>query len=153
MAPEQIEGESVDQRTDIYSLGITAFEMATGRRPFENLPVQEILRSHKEEPIPNPQLYNPNLPVQFSELLLKATQKDPEKRHQSVAELLEQLMLLSDVSGFQRTAQPVSARKLMNIFVSFPPEHQTEMSRLVEEFGFKLARLGSSIQVYELENE
>jgi len=153
MAPEQIEGESVDQRTDIYSLGIAAFEMATGRRPFENLPVQEILRSHKEEPIPDPQMYNAHLPVQFSELLVKATQKDPKDRYQNVTEVLEHLMLLSATSGLERTAQPVSARKLMNIFVSFSPEHQLEMNRLVEEFGFELARLGSSIQVHELENE
>ena len=153
MAPEQIEGESVDQRTDIYSLGITAFEMATGRRPFENLPVQEILRCHKEEPIPDLQTYNPNLPVQFCELVQKATMKDPKDRYQTVAELLNQLSLLSDVSGMQHEAQRVTNRRLMNVFISFPPEKQGDINRLMEELGFKLARLGLNIQVHELEDQ
>jgi len=153
MAPEQIEGESVDQRTDIYSLGITAFEMASGKRPFGDLPVQEILRCHKEEAVPDLQAHNPNLPVQFCDFVAKATNKDPSERYQSVSEVLQLLTLLSDTYGSHHALQPVSARKIMNIFVSFPPEKQGDVNRSVEELGFKLARMGLNIQVNEFQNE
>jgi serine/threonine protein kinase len=62
MSPEEIEGESVDQRSDIYVLGITAYEMLTGRRPFPEDDLPALLNMHLEQDIPDPAELRPDIP-------------------------------------------------------------------------------------------
>src|SRR4029453_435148 len=81
-APEQIRGEAVDGRTDVYSLGCVAYECLTGEPPFRRDTEVASLYAHLNEPPPAPSAKRPELPVGF-DVVTKAMAKDPEERYQT----------------------------------------------------------------------
>ena len=89
MSPEQALGRKMDGRADIYSLGIMAYEMLTGRLPFDSPDPYEILRKHVREPVPSPRLVNPKIPDDLEEMVRRATQKKPDQRYQRGRDLSE----------------------------------------------------------------
>jgi len=84
MSPEQTLGKNVDHRTDIYALGVTTFELATGTVPFRegNVPYH-----HVHTPPPDPRELNPQLPAFLAQIVLRCLQKDPAARFQSTREI------------------------------------------------------------------
>ena len=91
ISPEQIKGKPVDGRTDIFSLGVLLYEMATGQKPFLGQDIATILyRILNEDPV-QPQKLNPNLPLGVSSTILKALAKSPHLRYESCRELLDDL--------------------------------------------------------------
>ncbi len=91
MAPEQVSGKKVDERADIYSLGIILYELFTGRVPFTGDSAIAVgFMQLKEEPAP-PSQFNPNLSPQIEKVILRALQKDPFQRYHSIQELKQDL--------------------------------------------------------------
>ena len=84
MSPEQIKGRPVDNRSDIYSLGITFYESLTGRVPF---PHGDIGYCHIHETPPLPSLLNPDIPEPLEKIIIKSIEKNPENRYQNVREM------------------------------------------------------------------
>lgn len=91
MSSEQINGESQDERSDIYSFGITAFEMIIGRKPFPDNDIDKFLETHATREIPDPRSLRPDLPDDLCHVVIKACQKNPDKRYRNVSEIISDL--------------------------------------------------------------
>ena len=87
-SPEQARNGFVDGRSDIYSLGIVMFEMVTGRVPFDGDTTVAVALQHLQEEIARPSIYASDLPISFEKIILKCTQKTPDRRYQTIEELL-----------------------------------------------------------------
>ncbi len=83
MSPEQAVGQPVDQRADLYSVGVILFEGSTGQRPFPATTLYELLKAHVELMPPAPSSLRPDIPRQLENVLLHALQKDPGYRYQT----------------------------------------------------------------------
>lgn len=98
MAPEQLRGEKVDARTDIYALGAVLYEMATGERPFREVLATQLIDGILHKSPPPPGRLNRDLLPKLEDLILKCLEKDPEKRYQSAKELVVDLRRLTESS-------------------------------------------------------
>jgi len=91
MSPEQCEGKRVDARSDIYSLGATAFRMLTGRTLFSGDTPLVVMRMHTDTPPPDPKEVRSDIPADVAALINKMLRKDPAERYRDCAELLADL--------------------------------------------------------------
>ncbi len=88
MSPEQIRGQPLDGRADIYSFGCMCFEMVTGRPPFRAASSQDLLTKHLTEKPITPKFYNPDVTEQFGELVLHCLAKKKEDRPRDFHDVL-----------------------------------------------------------------
>jgi serine/threonine protein kinase len=96
MSPEQVEGKEIDQRTDIYSLGVILYEMVTGQVPFEGDTPFSIAIKHKMEVPRDPRHLNTQVSPNISRVILKCMEKDRNKRYQGAEELLAELKKIEE---------------------------------------------------------
>jgi hypothetical protein len=87
MSPEQIRGEQVDGRADIYSIGVTLFEMMSGRPPYEADSAMTLMMMHLNDPVPDLRELRPDTPGDLVDIIRKALAKDRSERFQSAAEM------------------------------------------------------------------
>ncbi len=90
-SPEQARGGYSDAKSDIYSIGITLFEMVTGRVPFDGETTVAIAIKHIQEEMPSPRVYVPEIPISVEQIIFKCTQKNPDRRYANVSELMQDL--------------------------------------------------------------
>jgi serine/threonine-protein kinase len=99
--PEQIMGKNIDFRADLYSLGVTFYELLTSRVPFDSETNSEfqIQKAHLETPPPRPSIYNPQINARLENIILRALQKKVEKRYQSAGEMIAELRKVQEKLG------------------------------------------------------
>ncbi len=90
-APEQTRGGYSDAKSDIYSMGITMYEMVTGRVPFDGDSTVSVALKHLQEEIETPRKLVPDIPFSTEQIILKCTQKSPDRRYGNMTELIRDL--------------------------------------------------------------
>ena len=125
ISPEQIEGlPDIDARTDIYSLGITLYQLVTGRVPFEADSEYSLMRKHLQEaPVP-PMQVMPDVPQGLNEIILTAIEKDRNRRFQSAAAMGAALRSLGASLGMTVPAQAAGAATPAGGYSAVPPQQQ-----------------------------
>jgi serine/threonine protein kinase len=107
MSPEQVQAQPADQRSDLYSLGVTFYEMVTGRRPIEGSSEYSILNAHLSHVPDPPGSLNPAVPAMLGSAIMKALAKAPENRFQTAAEFREALRLVEGFTSLQTMTLPM----------------------------------------------
>ena len=109
-SPEQVRGGASDARSDIYSLGITMYEMVTGRVPYDGDTTVAVAIKHLQEEMVPPSRYTPDIPYSMEQMILKCTQKNMDCRYQNMVQLIEDLKRsLLDPQGNFVNLSPLSA--------------------------------------------
>jgi serine/threonine protein kinase len=146
MAPEQVECLPVDERSDIYALGLTAFEMLAGHRPFDEEDPHEAMELHVEQDIPDPAQHIPDLPEGLRQLILKCCARDIDQRYRDIPALLNDLNPLGEKMGIAKLP-PVSRRKrMMSLVLLYEDRHQLELNDLMEAFSSEVEQMGITLK-------
>lgn len=96
ISPEQARGSYSNEKSDLYSLGITMYEMATGTLPYQAESPVSVALQHIKEELPKPREKNPNISIGLESIIIKATKKNAENRYQSAKELIDDLLIAGD---------------------------------------------------------
>lgn len=128
MAPEQIRGEKIDQRVDIYAIGVTLFEMLNGRPPYEADSAMTLMMKHLNDPIPDLRDLQPGAPEELVKVVEKSLAKDPSQRYQSAGEMA--IDLNSAMKQFQDRAA-AAATVVEDVEGSGPVQRQDDMATVV----------------------
>ena len=130
MSPEQIRGEKATQQSDIYSLGVTLYELIAGRPPLNGGTTYELMMAHLNlTPTPLAEL-RPDIPARLSDIIARALEKEPAKRFATAAEFLEALRSQSmpDLAGATTTLTPTRALQEVTTGKGQPTRHRTSSS-------------------------
>ena len=150
MPPEKILGEAVDQRSDIYSLGITAFEMVTGQRPYPEDDLGVLTSLHVRQDIPDPAGLAPDLPERLRAFILKACQRKPKDRYQSADEARQALAPLAGEHSQSGAGEALARRKITSLFLIYHDELEMGLKHLLDEFSTKAEDLGVIMKMVEV---
>jgi eukaryotic-like serine/threonine-protein kinase len=146
MAPEQIDGGPVDGRTDIYALGITAFEMVTGCRPFPEDSLKVLLDLHLTQDVKDPKRIVPDIPEALRTFIVTAGRRDPDQRYQDMDQAAAALSPLVQESIVFASRAAVKRNRAAFI-VSFTDDKRAELDRLMESFKHEARALGADVTI------
>jgi serine/threonine protein kinase len=147
MSPEQIESEPVDARTDRYGLGITAFELLTGRKPHPDDDLTALREMHLNKDIPDPREFLPGVPDLLAEFIMTCCRRNPDERYQDAATALKVLKRLKEQSI--DCVQPSVPQNMSSLHLFYDDEQRGEVTELLEEFAQKVRAHGLRMKLAE----
>ena len=138
MSPEQVLGKQLDARSDVYAVGVTLYQLLTGRLPFEGASEYEIASAHLKSSPADPIAINPNIPAHLSKIVLKSLSKSPGDRFQTATEFLDSLSLLhtGDTATLAASTLP---RHTEGALASNSPMKQTIDANVLDSVSRELA--------------
>jgi serine/threonine protein kinase len=137
--PEQIEGEPEDTRSDIYALGIMAFELLYGKRPFPENDLCRLMDLHCQREIPDPAQYIPDISEELRQFIVRCCRRDPAQRYASAKNALADLDRLARNLSIEELGEK---RMLTSVFMIYPEKRRQGLARLLEDFSRKAEGLG-----------
>lgn len=149
-APELFDGEPANRQSDIYALGITAYELVTGRRPFREDDLRELLKERETREVPDPALLVPAIPVALRNFILKACRRNPAERFRTVSEAMEELRPLVNPLALKHHPPAGPMDGLATVVLRCDREHQEDLARLLAEFRERASAAGISCRIVDL---
>jgi serine/threonine protein kinase len=146
MSPEQIEMDPIDERSDIYALGIMTYEMILGRRPYPEEDLLKLMNLHVEADIPDPWETDPGIPRELRDFILKACCRSKSGRYSNMGEILSVLNPLREKVRLSETAGVPEKKKMTSLVLFSSESRQPELNSLLEEFALKAQQLGITIK-------
>jgi CRP-like cAMP-binding protein len=153
MAPEQIECLPVDNRTDIYSLGLTVYEMLTGKKPFYSDDKNEMLQMRLTRDIQDPSAILPELPEKLHKFILKACARLPADRYRDMEHVLEDLELLAKEYGISGEPRQNERHNISTISLVYRDEHLSALKHLMDDFSSKAKKMGIKMNIADIQTE
>ncbi|MGD1968097.1 MAG: protein kinase [Desulfobacterales bacterium] len=149
MSPEQVQCFPVDQRSDIYSLGLVAYEMLTGKRPFDGTDQWKTMEMRANTEMPDPFIEMPDLPQSLCDFILKACARDPSNRYQNIPEALETLKTLTHNSGSTNGNASRTNRQVRMFYLIYSDAQKQGLNKAMDEFNAKVQNLGIKLKAGE----
>lgn len=146
-APELFAGEPADQQTDIYALGITAYELVTGRLPYREDDLRKSLEMRETQEIPDPADLVPGIPELLRKFILKACRRNAKERYKSVSEAMEDLRPLVETLRMNQNNEGGSKELLTSLELRYENNRKGVVENLLEEFRQKVAEAGVNMNV------
>ncbi len=147
MSPEQIESDPVDARTDLYGLGITAFELLTGRKPYPDDDLTRLREMHLQQDIPDPREFVEDTPPLLAEFIKTCCRRNIDERYQDAATALKVLKRLQGQSI--DCLQPSVPQNMSSMYLFYDDEQRDEVTELLEEFAGKVRARGLRLKLAE----
>lgn len=146
MAPEQITGDIVDTRTDVYAMGILAYEAVTGEKPFRCENPRTLEEMHLTCEIPDPAGLVPDLPKEIGHFIKKACRRSPDQRFQNMKQVRKALLPLAAPMTPARRSPPAVGNHKTSLILSYDDGHRTALGRILETFRHQVKSLGMELE-------
>jgi serine/threonine protein kinase len=150
-SPEQISGQNIDHRSDLYSLGIILYAMICSRRPFAANNMAGYLKLHQGQPPKAPSDFIPEIPTLFEDICLKLLEKSPQDRYQSASEILHEL---GEYKGDSKPKSSIAHQipffdiELRNQLIQIIQTKTNQVTAIIGDEGFGKSRLLSELEKY-----
>lgn len=151
ISPEQLKGEPVDEQSDLYSLGMTVYEMLTGKKPFPGCHNKAIIDWHLNKDFLDISDINMDLPEELYNFLYRTIRKRPEERFKNASEALRELQPLAERLELGFPQKSCVQNKVLGMFLIYRDEQQIDLKRLLEDFNKKLDDSGIKLKLTQEE--